>query len=293
MWVEDRISGIGGFSDLSVVKLSSSEYNQLVAGDSILSNCIYIVEDDGIDAMGEKIRNLAPGTEISDAATFGQLSSVAAAASGKQDISNLVSSVTSASTHVQYPSAKCVYDLVGTVESALDLINGSETWPVLSAFATKASPAVSGNFAALDQNGNLADSGKKPSDYYLKSETSSASQIAAALTGGGGGGSSLYPLETAQLQAAGSSLSCAVSDHAITRIQISSAETPIIVNLPQPQAGGARDLILRIEISSSSAPAFTFSGVGETIHFDSESEDWYVLEPGLNLVSFTETKGGT
>ena len=54
----------------------------------------------------------------------------------------------------------------------------------------------------------------------------------------------------------------------------------------------ARDFILRIEISSSAAPTFTFNGVNETIDFDSEDNDWAVMEPGLNLVSFTETKRG-
>ena len=33
--------------------------------------------------------------------------------------------------------------------------------------------------------------------------------------------------------------------------------------------------------------------MGETIDFDSEDDDWAVMEPGLNLVSFTETKRGT
>lgn len=49
---------------------------------------------------------------------------------------------------------------------------------------------------------------------------------------------------------------------------------------------------MRIEISSSAAPTFTFNGVNETIDFDSEDTDWAVMEPGLNLVSFTETKRG-
>ena len=49
---------------------------------------------------------------------------------------------------------------------------------------------------------------------------------------------------------------------------------------------------MRIEISSSAAPTFTFNGVNETIDFDSENDDWAVMEPGLNLVSFTETKRG-
>ena len=36
-----------------------------------------------------------------------------------QTTSNLVTSISSSSTNTQYPSAKCVYDIVGNIESAL------------------------------------------------------------------------------------------------------------------------------------------------------------------------------
>lgn len=42
--------------------------------------------------------------------------------SNKQSTSNLVTSLSSSSTDVQYPSAKCVYDLVGDVETLLAVI---------------------------------------------------------------------------------------------------------------------------------------------------------------------------
>ena len=50
------------------------------------------------------------------------------ALSDYQTTSNLVTSVSSLSTDTQYPSAKCVYDLVGDIETALQTINsGSST----------------------------------------------------------------------------------------------------------------------------------------------------------------------
>lgn len=76
----------------------------------------------------------------------------------------------------------------------------------------------------------------------------------------------------------------------MTTIEISSAATPIIVQLPPKYEDGARDFIIRVEISSSTAPSFTFSGLDENITFDSDNEEWYTLEPGLNLISFTETR---
>ena len=38
---------------------------------------------------------------------------------GKEDTSNKVTSLSSASTNTQYPSAKCMYDILGNVENAL------------------------------------------------------------------------------------------------------------------------------------------------------------------------------
>lgn len=77
----------------------------------------------------------------------------------------------------------------------------------------------------------------------------------------------------------------------MTTIEVSSAMTPLIIKLPpKPSDGGARDFILRIEVSSSTAPGVTFTGLDETIAFDSDADDWMAIEPGLNLISFTETK---
>ena len=42
----------------------------------------------------------------------------------KENTSNKVTSLSSSSTDTQYPSAKCVYDLIGDIGEALDLING-------------------------------------------------------------------------------------------------------------------------------------------------------------------------
>ena len=61
--------------------------------------------------------NSAPNSVVSSQAA------VKAYADTKQT-SNLVTSLSSASTDAQYPSAKCVYDLLGDVESAINTIRG-------------------------------------------------------------------------------------------------------------------------------------------------------------------------
>ena len=112
-------------------------------------------------------------------------------------------------------------------------------------------------------------------------------------TFGYSGGSSLpsrYKLVTAELSSLNGSLCCMIEDHSITTIEISSSSTPVVVYLPEKADDGARDFIIRVEISSQTAPGFTFAGLDESVIFDSEDDDWAVLEPGLNLISFTETK---
>lgn len=69
-------------TDLSVVKLSGDDYQDLVAADGVLSNVIYVVESDYEDAYGQQIKNVAPGSDLSDAVNYGQLAQVSARAFG-------------------------------------------------------------------------------------------------------------------------------------------------------------------------------------------------------------------
>jgi hypothetical protein len=50
----------------------------------------------------------------------------------------------------------------------------------------------------------------------------------------------------------------------------------------------ARDFILRIEITSSNAPFCTFTGMDSSWLAESDDEEWYMLKPGTNVISFTE-----
>ena len=47
---------------------------------------------------------------------------------GAENVSNKVTSLSSSSTDTQYPSAKCIYDIIGDVESILThLLEGDQT----------------------------------------------------------------------------------------------------------------------------------------------------------------------
>jgi hypothetical protein len=69
-------------------------------------------------------------------------------------------------------------DWTQSTTSAVDFIKNK---PDLTVYATKVGSATSGNFAALDANGNLTDSGHKHSDYKAK-QTAKASPAASGNT---------------------------------------------------------------------------------------------------------------
>ena len=75
IWVYDAISGTGGQTDLSVVKLSAEDYYQMVVRDNVVSNVLYVIDQDYVNVYGEQIRNLSAGTDVSDAVNLGQLQS--------------------------------------------------------------------------------------------------------------------------------------------------------------------------------------------------------------------------
>ena len=53
IYIEDKISSeISGYSDLSVIKLSSNEYQDLVVSGATSPSVLYVVESDFINAYG-------------------------------------------------------------------------------------------------------------------------------------------------------------------------------------------------------------------------------------------------
>lgn len=50
------------------------------------------------------------------------VSGLGAAIEGKEDVSNKVTSLSSSSTDTQYPSALCVYNLIGDIETLINAL---------------------------------------------------------------------------------------------------------------------------------------------------------------------------
>ena len=86
--IDDQISGICKETDLSIVKLASEDYDGRVARVALLSNALYVVEGAYEDVYGQQIKNLAPGTDLSDAVNLEQLTEVSSRAYEKSETSS-------------------------------------------------------------------------------------------------------------------------------------------------------------------------------------------------------------
>ena len=92
IYIDDRISSTSGYSDLSIIRLSASEYENLPQEQRQLSNALYVVEDDTGDNHGKQIKNLAPGTDLSDAVNLEQLSNAISSIQIPADLSAFTNS---------------------------------------------------------------------------------------------------------------------------------------------------------------------------------------------------------
>ena len=82
-----------------------------------LNNTEYSLEDTSARTSIGNLSTVATSGDYNDLTNKPDLS-------GYQTTTNLVTSVSSSSTDSQYPSAKCVYDIVGDIESAINIIRG-------------------------------------------------------------------------------------------------------------------------------------------------------------------------
>lgn len=82
IWVKSNLTAEGEYGDLSVVKISKDDYDTTVAlsGDTLSNNVLYVIDSDYEDTYGQQIKNLADGTDLSDAVNKRQLDAVSAVA---------------------------------------------------------------------------------------------------------------------------------------------------------------------------------------------------------------------
>ena len=90
-------------------------------------NLPYPTDYTGIADVPEWLKDLAEATEDAldniDLSDYYTKSETNTLLNAKENTTNKVTSLSSSSTDTQYPSAKCVYDIIGDIESALQTLN--------------------------------------------------------------------------------------------------------------------------------------------------------------------------
>ena len=111
-------------------------------------------------------------------------------------------------------------------------------------------------------------------------------------SGSGTAGAANYPLVNATLVDENGGLGCTVQNNTITTIVVNSSGKTIYIHLPAETTDNtARDFVIRLEVTATTAPQVQFVPANsEEIDYEANDDAWATIEPGVNIISFTETK---
>lgn len=121
LYIKSTITGNTGWIllaiDVDVTNLANTSLSNLSFEGQEVLNQRANVSLSNLSLAGQEVLNQRANISLSNLSLTGQ-----AVLNAKENISNKVESLSSASTHAQYPSAKCVYDLLGDVESLINAL---------------------------------------------------------------------------------------------------------------------------------------------------------------------------
>lgn len=244
--------------NIQLKNVGIEEYARLLKNGEVLSNCVYEVSSDNIDAFGNRIIGVAEPEESSDAATKGYVDSEI----GKIDVSGQLTAYAKSNDLTAYARKSTTLAGYGITDAA----------------TTSYVDAQIRNIDVSDQIDELS------------------SNIINDVTDLVGGNAQFYKLVKVEPSAVynptyGNILSCSVENCAVTTICVNSTSKPLYIGLPQSRLNIVRDFVIRIEVLTTSNPSVAFVPYeGEDIDFEAEDPDWLEVRPGVNIISFSETK---
>ena len=194
IWIEDRVSSdICAYSDLSVVKLTKDQYEDLAIGPTRLcANVLYVVESEYIDAYGQEIKNVLSSIEQTNAATVGQVDDAASklcthidqiCADLSVEVSSLSRALDDKVDVVEV--APVVPGIIGGTEKLLRIQRALGGY-VLSTMVTDSEHVqhVQNSwlrYPIISTDSTIATEEWSTNRFYKKTETSSATEISTAL----------------------------------------------------------------------------------------------------------------
>jgi len=145
-----------------------------------------------------------------------------------------------------------------------------------------------GNAVGVDVDPTLAVAGAA-ADAKATGDALAAKAEAAALR---------YDLATPDQTPSGTTVAVTLQDRAVNSVTLASTVTAATFTFPEKVAGKARDFFLRLTIEGTTVPTIYFvEGSGNAVEptdtndlFDADDDSWAEIEPGVNLIMFTETQ---
>lgn len=292
---KSTVSADGVKSDINIQHISQEDYESLVDDGHVLSNTVYIISGDYVEAYGQQMKNLAPGTELSDAVNLEQLNSLSSkfyqlpangipgsdmalsVQNALEKASVAISSIPgpvdpmTANEEGNYADALATKNALSSKANALDLLSKAD-----KAIAADQQVPMVGHVATLSSDGNLVDSGCHLNDilrYKLQSVSISSGTIAPAIT---------------------------LQDRTITYLDVpllgnmASSDAVISFTLPSKTDGYARDLILCLNVPEYSYSIDINAQYDEgqeqiQIYTNDESRKFPSIDvDAVNVFSFTE-----
>ena len=100
----------------------------------------------------------------------------------------------------------------------------------------------------------------------------------------------LKTLGNSDIKTVGQVTGYALADRAVNEITVGSGVSSVVFLLPAKVVGRGRDLFIRLVVTGTSAPSVSFyEADGSAVSFDEADDSWADLEPGVNVICFTET----
>ena len=100
----------------------------------------------------------------------------------------------------------------------------------------------------------------------------------------------LKTLGNSDIKTVGQVTGYALADRAVNGITVGSGVSSVVFLLPAKVVGRGRDLFIRLVVTGTSAPSVSFyEADGSAVSFDEADDSWADLEPGVNVICFTET----
>ena len=89
---------------------------------------------------------------------------------------------------------------------------------------------------------------------------------------------------------ANDTVAATLNDRAVNNVTLDSSVAFATFTFPATVSGKARDFILRLTLTGETVPTITFREAGgAAVSFDVDDDAWAEVEPGVNILSFTDT----